>query len=96
MHLLLRKFNRLLLRIYLLVFSFKKYCKFLVENDIEGDVPHLKFTFPEFVARLMTDQNAVPYTEFVEGFKEFHEAENYMFARTLAEFVILFPCFFIY
>jgi hypothetical protein len=66
--------------------AFKKYCKYLVDEDIEGDVPQLKTIFPQFVARLMTDTNGVSNLEFVEGFKEFHGSGNVMFARTLAEF----------
>uniref|UniRef100_A0AC34FLS9 MIF4G domain-containing protein n=1 Tax=Panagrolaimus sp. ES5 TaxID=591445 RepID=A0AC34FLS9_9BILA len=66
--------------------AFKKYCKYLVQEDIEGDVPHLKTTFPEFVAHLMATANSVPSSALVEGFKEFHECDNYMFARTFAEF----------
>uniref|UniRef100_A0A914P203 MI domain-containing protein n=1 Tax=Panagrolaimus davidi TaxID=227884 RepID=A0A914P203_9BILA len=66
--------------------AFKKYCKYLVDEDVEGDLPHLKTIFPQFVARLITDTNGVSNLEFVEGFKEFHDSGNVMFARTLAEF----------
>uniref|UniRef100_A0AC35GHA9 MI domain-containing protein n=1 Tax=Panagrolaimus sp. PS1159 TaxID=55785 RepID=A0AC35GHA9_9BILA len=66
--------------------AFKKYCKYLDDEDVEGDLPHLKTIFPQFVARLMTDTNSVSNLELVEGFKEFHDSGNVMFARTLAEF----------
>uniref|UniRef100_A0AC35FU30 MIF4G domain-containing protein n=1 Tax=Panagrolaimus sp. PS1159 TaxID=55785 RepID=A0AC35FU30_9BILA len=66
--------------------AFKKYCKYLVDEDVDGDLPHLKTIFPQFVARLMTDTNGVSNLEFVEGFKEFYDSANAMFARTLAEF----------
>jgi hypothetical protein len=69
--------------------AFKKYCKYLVDNDIEGDVPHLKKTFPELVVDIMTyaDKEKTIHTkEFFEGFKEFHKNGNEMFARTFSLF----------